>query len=319
MKCPNCNINNERRVEFCRVCGTRLLPHSDNVIEEAKPNNFLAKQTITVGGVTFTMIHVTGGTFTMGCTDEYGSVWEKPAHQVSLSDYYIGETEVTQALWKAVMGNNPSCFKGDDLPVECVNWFDCQEFISKLNAATGKRFRLPTEAEWEYAARGGSKSQGYKYSGSNNIDEVAWYCENSDYKTHKVKSLMRNELGLYDMSGNVSELCSDLFNVYESGWQVNPKGPNKDMYWASSFVIRGGSYDSSAGICRVLFRNEGSFDGCSARGLRLVLPDDATPEVKLTEVDRADVREITANGVKFTMVHVTGGTFTMGCTDEQDS
>ena len=139
---------------------------------------------ITVGGVEFTMVNVAGGTFTMGCTDKwcrvynpvqefveyYFDIWrtdcsfqEHPAHQVTLSDYYIGETEVTQALWEAVMGDNPSYFKGDDLPVEQVSWNDCQEFILKLNAATGRSFRLPTEAEWEYAARGGNKSKGYKF------------------------------------------------------------------------------------------------------------------------------------------------------------
>ena len=144
----------------------------------------------------------------MGATSEqgeYANDLEKPVHKVTLSDYYIGKTEVTQALWEAVMGNNPSAFKGENLPVECISWNDCKEFISKLNALTGKTFRMPTEAEWEYAARGGSKSRGYKYSGSGNIDEVAWHKDNSEEKTHEVGTKRPNELGIYDMSGNVGE------------------------------------------------------------------------------------------------------------------
>ena len=165
-------------------------------------------QTFTVNGVSFTMKLVEGGTFQMGATSEQGSDAynsEKPVHSVTLSNYYLGETEVTQALWNAVMGSNPSYFEGDALPVEQVAWNDCQEFIRKLNQKTGKNFRLPTEAEWEYAARGGKKSNGYKYAGSNDIGSVAWYTNNSDSKTHPVKGKSPNELGLYDMSGNVWE------------------------------------------------------------------------------------------------------------------
>ena len=154
----------------------------------------------------------------MGATSEQGEDAdsdEKPAHQVTLSDYYIGETEVTQALWKAVMGTNPSNFKGDSNPVEKVSWNDCQEFIRKLNSLTGRTFRLPTEAEWECAARGGNQSKGYKYSGSNKIKDVAWYDGNSKDKTHAVKTKPSNELGLYDMSGNVNEWCWDLYGAYD--------------------------------------------------------------------------------------------------------
>lgn len=209
-----------------------------------------------VNGVEFKMIFVEGRTFTMGATSEQGddaSNNEKPAHQVTLSNYYIGETEVTQALWKAVMGSNPSYFKGDNLPVENVSYIDVKEFITKLNQKTGKKFRLPTEAEWEYAARGGKKSKGYKYSGSDNIDDVAWYSENSDDKTHPVKTKRPNELGIYDMSGNVWEWCSDRYGGYSSNAQTNPQGPSS----GSGRVFRGGSWNYNAWICRASIRSCG--------------------------------------------------------------
>ena len=202
---------------------------------------YFGNETFTVKGVEFTMIAVEGGTFTMGATPEQGSDaedWEKPTHQVTLSSYYIGETEVTQALWQAVMGKNPSWYKGDNLPVEEVSWNDCQDFIKKLNALTGKNFRLPTEAEWEYAARGGNKSRGYKYSSSNNIGNVAWYKNNSAYKEHPFKTKRPNELGIYDMSGNVWEWCSDWYEDYSSAAQTNPKGATTGSYR----VIRGGAW-----------------------------------------------------------------------------
>ena len=207
----------------------------------------------TVGGVTFEMVSVDGGTFTMGGTSEQGSDAdsdEKPTHQVTLSDYSIGKTEVTQALWEAVMGSNPSSCKGNNLPVEQVSWDDCQTFISKLNAMTGQKFRLPTEAEWEYAARGGNKSRGYKYSGSNSIGDVAWYWVNSGSNTHPVGTKAPNELGIYDMSGNVWEWCSDWYGSYSSASQTNPKGPNSGSFR----VFRGGSWDYSARGCRVSYR-----------------------------------------------------------------
>ena len=206
-------------------------------------------KTFYANGVSFEMVEVRGGTFRMGATSEQGSDaydGEKPVHSVTLSGYYIGKTEVTQALWKAVMGSNPSEFKGDDLPVERVSWYDCQEFIRELNALTGQNFRLPTEAEWEFACRGGNNSRGYKYSGSNYIDNVAWYDGNSEDKTHPVATKLPNELGLYDMSGNVWEWCSDWNGKYSSGAQTNPKGP----YDGSYRVIRGGSWIFSVGYCR---------------------------------------------------------------------
>ena len=213
-----------------------------------------AKGEFEVGGVKFKMVKVEGGTFTMGATLGQGSdvlYGEKQAHNVTLSDYYIGETQVTQALWNAVMGDNPTYFKVDNLPVECVSWVNVVEkFIPALNRKTGRTFRLPTEAEWEYAARGGNKSKGYKYSGSNIIDEVAWYDGNSGGKTHLVKGKKSNELGLYDMSGNVWEWCNDWYGKYSSGAQTNPQGPDK----GSNRVLRGGGWGRDARYCRVSCR-----------------------------------------------------------------
>ena len=231
-----------------------------------------SKETFTVNGVSFTMVRVDGGTFTMGETEEQGSEAysdAKPAHQVTLSSYMIGETEVTQALWQAVMGKNPSYFTGDSSrPVEKVSWNDCQEFIRKLNSMTGKTFRLPTEAEREYAARGGNKSRHYKYSGSNNIDDVAWYKGNSGNQTHRVKTKSPNELGLYDMSGNVNEWCSDWYGGYSSSAQTNPKGSAS----GTRRVYRGGSWSGYARHCCVSNRSSstpGSTD--NYLGLRLAL------------------------------------------------
>ena len=204
----------------------------------------------TVNGVSFTMIAVKGGTFQMGSDDGYE--WEKPVHQVTLSDYYIGETEVTQELWTAVMGSNPSNFTGNmQRPVEKVTWNDCQTFISKLNQLTGETFRLPTEAQWEYAARGGNQAQGRLYSGSNTIDDVAWYTSNSSSTTHPVKTKAPNELGIYDMTGNVWEWCSDWNGAYSSAAQTNPTGPAT----GSERVFRGGSWFHYAAYCRVANRS----------------------------------------------------------------
>ena len=234
---------------------------------ESKPKpNVNQNLTISVGNVNFVMVKVSGGTFTMGATSEMTKPYsdEKPTHRVTLSSYYIGETEVTQALWKAVMGNNPSDYIGDDLPVESVSWYDCQTFISKLNTLTGKNFRLPTEAEWEFAARGGNQSRHTQYSGSSRIDDVAWY----DNKTHPVKTKQPNELGIYDMAGNVYEWCQDWYGSYSSYAQTNPTGASNGF----DRVLRGGSWGGSLEICRSSYRNsrtpERSYDYL---GLRLVL------------------------------------------------
>ncbi len=214
--------------------------------------------TETVLGINMKMVYVKGGTFRMGATLEQGDDvedWEKPVHSVILSDYYIGKFEVTQGLWKAVMGSNPSYFsRGDDYPVESVSWNDIQTFLTKLNQQTGKNYALPTEAQWEYAARGGAKSERYKYSGSHTIGDVAWFSSNSSSSTHPVGTKQPNELGIYDMSGNVWEWCSDWMGSYSSESQTNPTGPFSGSYR----VLRGGSWGNGARGCRVSYRS--SFD-----------------------------------------------------------
>jgi formylglycine-generating enzyme required for sulfatase activity len=211
---------------------------------EPDMNNALQNATRSLSPVLQTlvnnMVRVEGGTFTMGATSEQGSNAydvEKPTHQVTLSSFSIGKYEVTQEEWEAVMGSNPSTFKGAKKPVEQVSWNDCQAFILKLNELTGRNFRLPTEAEWEFAARGGTKSIGYKYAGSDNLGNVAWYSDKNG-RTTDVGQKSPNELGLYDMSGNVCEWCSDWFGGYSSSSQTNPKGPSS----GSSRVNRGGSW-----------------------------------------------------------------------------
>jgi formylglycine-generating enzyme required for sulfatase activity len=213
--------------------------------------------TTIVNGYTFTMIAVQGGTFTMGCTSEQGSDCfdsEKPAHSVTLSSYYMGKYEVTQGLYKAVTGSNPSYFKGDDLPVEPVSWEDAQDFIVRLNSLTGKRFRLPTEAEWEFAARGGIQTRNTKYSGAYSPDDCAWYKNNSGSQTHSVGTKKANELGIYDMSGNVWEWCNDWYGGYSNSSQTNPTGPTSGSYR----VFRGGSWGIYAQYCRVANRSNNS-------------------------------------------------------------
>ena len=235
------------------------------------------KLRITVKGVSFNMVMVSGGTFQMGAPSEkdynHGiSEDELPVHQVTLSDYHIGETEVTQELWLAVMGSNPSAHYwpyNPQNPVEQVSWNDCQTFITKLNQFTGMHFRLPTEAEWEFAARGGNASKGYIYSGSNDIGEVAWYFDNSDYNTHEVGTKSPNELGIFDMSGNVLEWCQDWKGPYSSSAQTNPTGPSS----GNARVLRGSSWAGKANRdCRVWDRYTAlPDDRCPDFGLRLAL------------------------------------------------
>ena len=207
--------------------------------------------------------------------DPYADTDEMPAHEVTLSDYYIGQTEVTQALWKTVMGTNPSNVKGDNLPVERVSWNDCQLFIQKLNELTGLHFRLPTEAEWEYAALGGQKSHGYMYAGSNKVDSVAWHEYNSTNTPKPVATLMPNELGIYDMCGNVYEFCQDRYAPYSSEPQKNPQGPATPSQEIR--ITKGGSFLRPSGCnrnnyCCITNRGQAwenaKYSHC---GLRLVL------------------------------------------------
>ncbi|MCA9733620.1 MAG: formylglycine-generating enzyme family protein [Deferribacteres bacterium] len=198
-------------------------------------------------------VKLAGGTFDMGDESSDLSEASRPVHQVTLSDFYIAKTPVTQKQWHDVMGSNPSHFKGcDDCPVESVSWHDAQSFIERLSTKTGMKFRLPTEAEWEYAARGGNKSKVFQYSGSDNLDEVGWFAENSGDRTHAVGEKKPNELGIYDMSGNVWEWCLDWYDeeyyqdCKKKGVVENPTGPET----GSRRVLRGGGWSSDAQNCR---------------------------------------------------------------------
>ena len=256
------------------------------------------KKIFTVNGVSFNMVYVQGGTFQMGAQNENpnganydseASSWEQPVHSVTLSDYYIGETEVTQELWEAVMGTNIEQQQktdtydyglfgvGSTYPMYYISWEDCQEFVEKLNQLTGKNFSLPTEAQWEYAARGGNKSRGYKYAGSNTIGEVAWYDDNAcdgvgssspDFGAHRVGAKLPNELGLYDMTGNVWEWCSDWYGSYSTSSQTNPTGSTTGSYR----VLRGGCWNGNAQNCRVANRNNNNpSNRNNNNGFRVVL------------------------------------------------
>ena len=208
------------------------------------------------------MVKVDGGTFQMGSDAQSD---EKPLHSVTVSDFYIGKYEVTQAEWQSIMGKNPSVFKGTNLPVENVSWNDVQDFLQKINAKTSKKYRLPTEAEWEFAARGGNKSNGYIYSGSNDIESIAWYSKNSNNKTHDVGQRSANELGIYDMSGNVWEWCQDLYRRY-------PNSNDISYYDMFSRVFRGGVWNLNFGACRSTFRRDNmSVNPSNDLGFRLAI------------------------------------------------
>lgn len=238
-------------------------------------------ETITVGNVSFKMVYVEGGTFMMGAneaeSDECDSD-ELPAHRVTLSSFMIGETEVTEGLWKAVMGNSPLPYDGDDHPVKKVSWDDCQLFIDSLNKLTGHTFSLPTEAQWEFAARGGNRSSNFKFAGSDDLDQVGWYSANAwdkgkgdpDFGSHAVGMKLPNELGLYDMSGNVWEWCQDSYSTYTDSAQTDPSGPEGDMY--SYRVNRGGSWDYIATSSRTPNRRNRTPDFRNFNlGLRLAM------------------------------------------------
>ncbi len=280
---------------------------------------------IEIDGFNFTMIFVKGGTFQMGATPEQesNSDEELPVHSVTLNNFYIGQTEVTQGLWKAVMKENPSSFdKGDDYRVEKVCWNDCEEFIIKLNQKTGKAFRFPTEAEWEYAARGGNKSTGCKFSGSNNIDAVAWYKENSNKGTHPVAQKTENELGIYDMSGNVDEWCSDLFEIYSREPQTNPQGPSSSTF---QHVYRGSSWNNEDKWAHISYRraNCSSDNGFNTIGLRLALNannnireednnEQDTTNTNIETIDSTSIK-IEANGHAYIDLGLPSGTLWATC------
>ena len=240
-------------IDYLLGCG-ELLPIEDPDAPECLEIN--------VNGVNVVMIRVEGGTFAMGATPEQGSdpsSREKPVHQVTVASYYIAQTEVTQELWIAVMNENPGYFNGARHPVEQVSWTDCQDFIAALNELTGRSFRLPTEAEWEFAARGGNLSQGYKYAGGDYLPDVAWYSYNDSWElrgngahgTHDVATRIPNELFLFDMSGNVHEWCQDWYGDYTTDAVTDPVGPMT----GTARVYRGGSWYFDEWFCRVSFRN----------------------------------------------------------------
>ena len=221
-------------------------------------------------GINIKLVVVEGGTFSMGAmsSDVVAFNDEKTQHEVTLRTYAIGQTEVTQGLWKSVMDNNPSVFKGDELPVENVTWKDCQTFIARLNTLTGLNFRLPTEAQWEFAARGGNKSRGTTFSGSNQYAEVGWCYKNSKHSTHRVAQLQPNEIGIYDMTGNVFEWCSDLYGTYSPLSQDNPAGTVN----GSNRISRGGCFSYSESRARLTMRNNlPPSTKYSGLGLRIVL------------------------------------------------
>ena len=225
---------------------TLTLTDGNLLLEVTVEQSFLIR-----GNIEPEMVFVAGGAFTMGCTQEQGNDCysdEIPAHQVTVSDFYLSKHEVTQAQWRDVMGYNPSYFTGDSLPVENVSWNEIQEYITQLNTLTGKQYRLPTEAEWEFAARGGVGSRGYMYSGSNTVESVAWFWNNipsqtmgaEGYGTQPAGTKSPNELGIFDMSGNVFEWCNDWYGEYDGSSQTDPAGPLSGTYR----VVRGGSWNS---------------------------------------------------------------------------
>lgn len=280
---PLCHHQIPSDSKFCPDCGKPIKDTSDGgkSVSESGADTL----EFTIDGVSFKMIRVEHGEFMMGATEEQEDPYddEKPVHKVRLTDdYYMGETPVTQSLWRAVTNDNPSYFgegghgsyviDWEELPVENVSWEDCQRFIRKLNMMTGKRFRLPTEAEWEFAARGGNDTCGYLYSGCDYLNDVAWYENNSDRQTHPIKQKKHNELGIYDMSGNVEEYCQDWYGDYKGSSQTNPTGPTIGSF----HVIRGGSWWNRASSCRLSRRdytNDAPDVVDNLLGLRLALSE----------------------------------------------
>lgn len=260
---------------ICTICMLILCGKSKSIAID-DDEEYDTEKDVVLERLVANMVYVDGGTFMMGSDAPYAYNDEKPVHQVTLSSFYIGCYEVTQEEWEAIMGENPSKNKGARLPVENVTWGDCQNFIMRLNEKTGRHFRLPTEAEWEYAARGGKDSRGYRFSGGNDIDPVAWYEANSMGMTHDVGLKAPNELGLYDMTGNVREWCQDLAGNYGSEAQLNPTGPSTS---SQIYVVRGAGFSSkevgeNGGLYRVTNRQSSanSTTGkAGSLGFRLVM------------------------------------------------
>lgn len=229
-----------------------------------------------VNDVTFQLNEVVGGKFYMGATSDQGG-WdnEHPVHRVTLSPYYIGQTEVTQELWIAVMGSNPSHFKGSKRPVESITYDDCLEFLARLDSITGLPFRLPTEAEWEFAARGGTLTGGTLYSGNSDCDAVAWWGDENNSGTHLVAQLEPNELGLFDMSGNVWEWCHDWYYYYSSQRVVDPQGKSHGTYR----VQRGGAWNFPSTFCRCTSRSMGVPENKTrSLGFRIAISQNIDPQ-----------------------------------------
>lgn len=261
-------------VEITTAAPKDGIVHDDSTLKEIKSRHLNShsenESNSFIDSLVGKFIRVKGGTFNMGCTSEQTGCFEdeQPVHQVTLSDFYIAETEVTQAQWQALMGSNPSWFKGcDNCPVENVSWEDVQEFIARLNSRSlNQQYRLPTESEWEYAARGGVNSRGYIYAGGKMIEQVGWSNKSSGRKTQPVKGKKPNELGIYDMSGNVREWCSDWYGDYAAESQTNPQGPPHGVFR----VFRGGSWGYGPRSCRVSNRNSFTpVDSGSVLGFRL--------------------------------------------------
>lgn len=273
---------------ICILVGAMVLGLSSPEVS-AKPKSSIADSLqvlhFQIGEVEFDMQRVDGGVFVMGGTREQhceAVATDLPTHTVSLDAYYIATTEVTQALWNTVMPDwyISNEWKTPTLPITDVNWYDCQEFIHRLDSITGMPFRFPTEAEWEFAARGGNKSKGYRFAGGDKVGEVSWGLDNAGFRTHSVGSREANELGLYDMTGNVSEWCSDWYGRYYLGTEPNPQGA-KDGEWK---VVRGGSFDN----CRensYLSRREyyAPYEAMNYCGLRLALTLPNDPMLQLIE------------------------------------
>ena len=278
----------------------------------AKPNaipDSLQVLRFEVNGVPFSMQRVEGGVFVMGGTREQhreATSTDLPAHTVALNAYYIGHTEVTQALWQTVMQEEPIMFEGynPNLPVTNVSWFDCQLFIHRLDSITNMKFRLPTEAEWEFAARGGNNSQEYRFAGSNIADSVGWILNNAGFHKHTVGKKVPNELGLYDMTGNVSEWCEDWYAPYELGTEPNPKGPNT----GTEKIVRGSSFDNCAANCHISHRYlQSPTQTTNYCGLRLALTLPNEPTLQVVEEPNI-VKKIKIKNLKIKLLYVAADT-----------